>query len=100
MSDRMTDSLISVVVPALNERDALGPLIDEIAEALEPSGRDFEVIVIDDGSTDGTIDLIAELSEARPWLRGLRLRRNSGKSAALATGFEASRGDVIVTIDG
>jgi glycosyltransferase involved in cell wall biosynthesis len=91
---------LSIVIPALNEREALGGLLDEIEETLRPLGVEWEAIVVDDGSVDGTIDLIEELARERPWLRGVRLRRRFGKSAALAAGFDHARGATIVTIDG
>lgn len=91
---------LSIVIPALDERDALPDLIDEIARACDGLGCTWETIVIDDGSTDGSTDLLEELALGRPELHGVRLRRNFGKSAALAAGFEYSAGKTIVTIDG
>lgn len=95
----MMSADLSIVIPALNEREALPGLLDEIGVTCDSLGRSWEAIVVDDGSTDGTIELLKELAE-RPQIRGLRLRRNFGKSAALAAGFECSTGRVIVTIDG
>jgi glycosyltransferase involved in cell wall biosynthesis len=91
---------LSIVVPALNEREAMPGLLDEIESACEALGTTFEVIVVDDGSTDGTFAMLERMSAERPWLRGVKLRRNFGKSAALATGFEAAQGERILTIDG
>ena len=91
---------LTVVVPVLNEREALPGLIDELEAACSAADQGFEVIVVDDGSTDGSLDVVERLAEGRPWLRGVGLRRNFGKSAALATGFAHSRGEVVVTIDG
>jgi dolichol-phosphate mannosyltransferase len=91
---------LSIVIPALNEREALPGLLEEIALTCSTLGKSWEAIVVDDGSTDGTFDLIEELSAQRPWLQGVRLRRNFGKSAALAAGFARARGELIVTIDG
>jgi glycosyltransferase involved in cell wall biosynthesis len=91
---------LSVVIPALNERDALPDLIEEIAAACDSLELEWEAIVIDDGSTDGTIGMVEELALGRPEVRGVRLRRNFGKSAALAAGFEYASGGTILTIDG
>jgi glycosyltransferase involved in cell wall biosynthesis len=91
---------VSIVVPALDEREALPGLLDEIAAACEGMDVAWEAIVVDDGSTDGTIEVVERLSEQRPQVRGIRLRRNFGKSAALAAGFERCAGKAIVTIDG
>jgi dolichol-phosphate mannosyltransferase len=91
---------LSVVVPVLDEREALPGLIEEIASVCEERGIEWEAIVADDGSTDGTTELVAELARERPELRGVRLRRNFGKSAALAAGIDHCRGATIVTIDG
>jgi glycosyltransferase involved in cell wall biosynthesis len=91
---------LSIVIPALNEREALPGLIEEIAAVCEGLGSSWEAIVVDDGSSDGSTALIEELAHEWPQLRGIRLRRNFGKSAALAAGFEYSSGETIVTIDG
>lgn len=96
----MTDVDLSVVIPALNEREALPGLLDEIERSCDSLGESWEAIVVDDGSRDGSFALVEELAADRPWLRGARLRRNFGKSAALATGFELAAGRTIVTIDG
>lgn len=95
-----TRCALSIIVPALDEAESLPGLIDEIEAACAPLTVDWELLVVDDGSTDGTQGLITELGRARPWLRLVRLRRNLGKSAALAAGFEWARGDRIVTLDG
>lgn len=91
---------LSVIVPALNERDAMPSLLEEIEQAVAPLGQSWEAIVIDDGSTDGTFELIESLAEERSWLRGVKLRRNFGKSIALETGIAHALGETIVTIDG
>ena len=95
----MTPSL-TVVIPAFNERQALPGLLDEIEATCASLGSTWEVLVVDDGSTDGTFAVIAELARDRPWLRALRLRRNFGKATALALGFANTHADRIVTIDG
>ena len=91
---------LSVIVPAYNERGALPDLLDEVDEVRARLGRSSEVIVVDDGSTDGTFGFLQQLSRRRAGMRVIRLRRNFGKSAALAAGFEHSRGEAVVTIDG
>jgi dolichol-phosphate mannosyltransferase len=90
---------VSVVVPAKDEAANVEPLVDEIAGALA-GGPDFEVVVIDDGSSDGTVDLLRALMSSRPWLRCLRQEVSCGKSAAVRTGVLAARYQVIVTVDG
>ena len=78
---------LAIVIPVLNEREALPGLIAEIMDAVEPLNLDWEVLVVDDGSTDGTFDLIAGMQAEDGRIGGIRLRRNFGKSAALAAGF-------------
>lgn len=91
---------LSVVVPVYDERGALPGLIAELEQVLDPIGADYELIVVDDGSTDGTGEYLATLEAEKPRLSALPLARNAGKSAALAAGFERSSGDVVVTLDG
>jgi dolichol-phosphate mannosyltransferase len=89
---------ISVVVPVFDEEANLAPLVAEIGAAL--AGLDFELLVIDDGSRDATAATLARLAAVEPRLRPLRHDRNYGQSAALATGFAAARGELLVTLDG
>lgn len=91
---------VSIVVPLFNEAESLPELHRRIADALEEAGASFEVIFVDDGSRDGSFETIRQLREDDGRVRAIRFRRNYGKSAALAVGFEASRGDVVVTMDG
>ncbi len=95
----MTQVDVSVVVPAWNEAESLKELIPAIMAALEATGRRHEVIVVDDGSTDGTEEALLELSRNHDCFRAVSLRRNFGKSAALATGFGECRGSFVVTMD-
>ena len=91
---------LSLIIPAFNEREALPDLINEIDRACEGLGLDWETIVVDDGSTDGTYGLIAEIAESNPRVGVVRMRRNFGKSAALAAGFGVTGGKTVITIDG
>ena len=90
---------ISVIVPLLNERESLPELHERIAAVMKEHGWSYEILMIDDGSTDGSWDCIRELSAADPNVHGVRFRRNYGKSAALYCGFERAQGDVVVTMD-
>jgi glycosyltransferase involved in cell wall biosynthesis len=91
---------LSVVIPVLNEREALVPLLDEVEQACAGMGREWEVVWVDDGSTDGTTEVLERLARERERVRFVRLRRNFGKSAALRAGFDQTRGAVVVTMDG
>jgi glycosyltransferase involved in cell wall biosynthesis len=90
---------VSVVVPLLNEEATIALLYDEVQAALEPVEGEWEIIFVDDGSTDGSYRELVRLHAAYPNVRVVRLRRNFGKSAALRAGFDAARGDVVVTMD-
>jgi len=91
---------LSVVVPLFNEQDSVRPLVQQLLDAVRPLGLDFELVLVDDGSQDRTAAVLAELSEAVPELVAVLLRRNYGQTAAMAAGFDASRGAVVVTLDG
>jgi glycosyltransferase involved in cell wall biosynthesis len=91
--------VISVVVPLLNEEHSLDELYREIVAALEPRGEPFEVVFVDDGSTDGSSTVLGQLHEQHANVVVVRLRRNFGKAAALQAGFLEARGDTVVTID-
>jgi glycosyltransferase involved in cell wall biosynthesis len=92
--------VISVVIPVHNEERSVALLLDEIDSALEPLGRPWEAVFVDDGSDDGTFAALTRLHASADNVRVVRLRRNFGKAAALQAGFEEARGDVVVTIDG
>jgi glycosyltransferase involved in cell wall biosynthesis len=92
--------VISVVVPVQDEERSVALLYDELAAALEPLGQEWEVLYVDDGSTDGTFTALTRLQAREPAVRIVRLRRNFGKASALAAGFAQAAGDVVVTIDG
>lgn len=90
---------ISVVIPLLNEEESLPELAAWIRRVMEKHGFSYEVILVDDGSTDGSWAVIEQLAEDDPKLRGLKFRRNYGKSAALNTAFERAAGEVVITMD-
>jgi glycosyltransferase involved in cell wall biosynthesis len=90
---------ISVIIPAYNEEESLPELNEWISRVMQKHGFTYEILLVDDGSTDGTWSKIAELSRANPNLKGLKFNRNHGKSAALNTGFKYASGDVVITMD-
>jgi dolichol-phosphate mannosyltransferase len=91
--------VLSVVIPVCNEQDNLLPLYAEIVAAVEPAAPEYEILFVDDGSTDGSWKVIAALARQYPRVRGVRFRRNFGKAAALAAGFREARGELVVTLD-
>jgi glycosyltransferase involved in cell wall biosynthesis len=91
--------MISVVIPVYNEQDSLAILYEEIARVGETADLRFEVLFIDDGSSDDSWQVIRNLSERHANVHGIRFRRNFGKAAALSAGFSAARGDIIMTLD-
>ena len=90
---------ISVVVPLYNEAESLPELAAWIERVMKEHGFTYEVLFINDGSTDNSWDVIKNLSEKNPALKGVSFRRNYGKSPALNTGFERVQGDVVITMD-
>jgi glycosyltransferase involved in cell wall biosynthesis len=91
---------VSVVVPVLDEAESVADLAARVVEVLAELGLAFEVIFVDDGSTDGTSERVRRTHETEPRIKLVRLRRNFGKAAALSAGFDQSRGRVVVTMDG
>ena len=91
---------LSIVVPLYNEVDNVAQLVKAISIALESVRYDYELIAVDDGSTDGTRALLAQLVETNPRLRVIELRRNYGQTAAMSAGIEHAAGEVIDTIKG
>ncbi len=95
--ERKSPIAISIVIPLLNEEESLSELTDQIEQAL--SGTTFEICFVDDGSTDGSWDVIRSLRQTRDYVTGIRFRKNYGKSTALQAGFEKVSGDMIITMD-
>jgi glycosyltransferase involved in cell wall biosynthesis len=91
---------VSVVIPFFNEEDNVTPLLDELYDNLRSLGRPFEVIGVDDGSSDGTFARLGAFAARERSFRAIRFRRNFGQTAAMSAGIEAARGDVIVPMDG
>ncbi|HEY7163913.1 MAG TPA: glycosyltransferase family 2 protein [Candidatus Binatia bacterium] len=91
---------LSIVIPVYNEEENVEPLLDEIKAALEPTGKDYEIVVVDDGSQDRTFSILARLHAREHRLRVVRLKRNFGQTAAMAAGLAHSDGEVVVTMDG
>ncbi len=89
-----------MVIPVYNEEESLESLIREANSVLTPFGNKYELIVVDDGSTDGTYPLLARLQKGESRMKVLRLRRNFGQTAAVAAGLAHAQGDIIVTMDG
>ena len=91
--------MISVVVPAYNEIDCLRPFTEEVIEVMRPLGRDFEVLFVDDGSSDGTRELLRRLADEYPEVHFVGFKHNCGQTSAMAAGFKHAKGDAIVTLD-
>lgn len=90
---------ISIVIPLLNEEESLKELHDWIVQVMQSNHFLYEILFIDDGSTDASWNIISELSKKNPSVKGIRFLKNFGKSQALHAGFKAAKGDVIITMD-
>jgi dolichol-phosphate mannosyltransferase len=91
---------ISIIVPVFNEADNILPLADEIITALRQQPRAFEIVFVDDASTDATWERLRDAHRLDARVRGLRHHRNAGQSAAVWTGFKATEGPIVATLDG
>jgi glycosyltransferase involved in cell wall biosynthesis len=90
---------ISVVLPIYNEKENLVPLLDELEGVLDTTGKEYEVIAVDDGSNDGSVEVLKSAAAERKRLKALFFRRNCGQAAAFDAGFRAAQGDVVITMD-
>ncbi|WP_159518939.1 glycosyltransferase family 2 protein [Sunxiuqinia indica] len=90
---------ISVVIPLFNEEESLPELAGWIKKVMDSNQFTYEIILVDDGSTDRSWQVIEELNAANPHVKGIKFQRNYGKSAALYSGFELTKGDVVITMD-
>ncbi len=90
---------LSIVVPVYNEEESIPELVSEVRDALENTDLEFELICVDDGSSDKSLQLLRELSKEYPWLRVCEFRRNFGQTAAMQAGFDNAVGDYVVSLD-
>src|SRR6202167_3633160 len=91
---------ISIVVPIHNEEPSILPLYDRLTAVMEKVRKPYEILFVDDASTDRSFDLLANLVETDHRLKVIRLRRNFGQTAALAAGFDEARGNIIILLGG
>ena len=91
---------VSVVVPLYNEEESLPELVEQLLASLRPSGERFELVLVNDGSSDQTAAVLEQVSQEVPELVGVLLRKNYGQTAAMAAGFDVARGRIIVSLDG
>jgi glycosyltransferase involved in cell wall biosynthesis len=99
MSEAQAAPRVSLVLPVFNEEESLEPLHREIREVMDGLGEDYEVIFVDDGSTDGSPGRLRRLAEDHAQVRVIRFRRNAGQTSAFDAGFRAASGEVVVTLD-
>ena len=92
--------LISIIVPVFNESESIGLLLDEVINVMSPNKFNFELIVVNDGSTDNTYQVLKQLNLKIKELSVISLRKNYGQTAAISAGFDNSKGDIVITLDG
>ena len=96
----MKEQSLSIIIPVFNEEDNVGPLHDKITAALDSLGQPYEVIIVDDGSTDQTAQRLKELARSDSRLKVIHLRRNFGQTPAMMAGIDAASGDILIPMDG
>ena len=99
MQANTSSPLLSIVLPIYNEEENILPLMEEISTALRGANRSFEVIAVDDGSRDNSLEVLRQATTKYPELRVLRFWKNAGQSAAFDAGFRAAKGKILVTMD-
>ena len=92
--------LISIVIPVFNESESIGFLLDEVINVMSVHKLNFELIVVNDGSTDNTQKVLKQLTHKLKELSVISLRKNYGQTAAMSAGFDNSKGDIVITLDG
>ncbi len=97
--DRQPEPRLSVVIPVFNEEDNIAPLLEELLPVLKDLNVPFEIIVVDDGSTDHSWAILQSLQKSEPRIKLIRLRKNFGQTAALSAGFDYAKGEVIISLD-
>ncbi|HHF43537.1 MAG TPA: glycosyltransferase, partial [Candidatus Aminicenantes bacterium] len=93
------NKLLSIVVPVYNEEPSLKELHQEISSVCQAMGRPYEIIYVDDGSTDNSFERLREIQQQDSRVRVIRLRKNFGQTAALSAGFDYARGEIIISLD-
>jgi len=100
-SDSARDNLeLSIVIPVFNEEENILHIVKSLEPVLDSCGRDYEIIFVDDGSTDGTFSALKNAHDKNPRIKTIKFRRNFGQSAALKAGFDYVKGDVVISMDG
>jgi glycosyltransferase involved in cell wall biosynthesis len=91
---------LSILIPFFNEEENISPLFDRLITALQKTGRAYEVICIDDGSSDGSLEILLDISKINPNVKIISFSRNFGQTAALSAGIDSSKGEIIIPMDG
>lgn len=91
---------LSILIPVFNEEENILPLYERLTKALQKIGRAYEILFVDDGSSDGSLDILIDLSKKNPKVRVISFSRNFGQTAALSAGIDSSKGDIIIPMDG
>ena len=99
MKDATQSPVFSVVVPIFNERESLPELVKQVTQVMADAGGSWELVLVDDGSTDGTSDMIMQLAAEEPWVQPVIFARNFGQQAAVKAGLDYSRGEAVIVID-
>ena len=100
MDDKQKPVDISIVIPVYNEEENIKELHAEIIAVLPSVTESYEIIFVDDGSTDNTFNILKEINKKDEKVKAIKFRRNFGQTAAISAGFDYSKGDVIITMDG
>jgi glycosyltransferase involved in cell wall biosynthesis len=99
MNEIMKETL-SILIPIFNEEENLLPLYERLTKTLQKAGRAYEILFVDDGSSDGSLDILIDISKKNPNVKVISFSRNFGQTAALSAGIDSSKGDIIIPMDG